>query len=150
MTKTAKAQSAERRARRVQRELFIPSFQSSPAESGFRLMPQHSILPFFHSSILPSFHSSNFPFTHSRKPHRFCKPGRFHNNLTFFQSFIAESSNCHILPPDSYRGSILPLFHSSILPLSNYQIVELSHFSLLPLFHFSNPKKLITNDICCY
>ena len=55
MTKTAKAQSARSRARRVQRELFIPSFQSSPAESGFRLMPQHSILPFFHHSTLPTF-----------------------------------------------------------------------------------------------
>jgi len=137
MTKTAKAQSAERRARRVQRELFIPSFQSSPAESGFRLMPQHSILPFFHSSILPSFHSSNFPFTHSRKPHRFCKPGRFHNNLTFFQSFIAESSNCHILPPDSYRGSILSLFHSSTLPFFHCRIIKLSNYHISPFFHSS-------------
>jgi len=109
MTKTAKAQSAERRARRVQRELFIPSFQSSPAESGFRLMPQHSILPFFHHSTLPTF------LLHIQE------------NLTGFANLVGfttilHSSNLSLsnrriatfFPPIAIG---VPFFHSSIFPI---------------------------------
>jgi len=134
MTKTAKAQSAERRARRVQRELFIPSFQSSPAESGFRLMPQHSILPFFHHSTLPTF------LLHIQE------------NLTGFANLVGfttilHSSNLSLLnrriatffPPIAigvpfFHSSTLPLFHSSIVELSNYRIITFLHSSTLPFF----------------
>jgi hypothetical protein len=34
---------------------LLAVFQFSPAEAGFRLTPQHSILPIFQSSIFPLF-----------------------------------------------------------------------------------------------
>jgi len=129
MTKTAKAQSAERRARRVQRELFIPSFQSSPAESGFRLMPQHSILPFFHHSTLPTF------LLHIQE------------NLTGFANLVGfttilHSSNLSLpnrriatfFPPIAIG---VPFFHSSIIPFFHCRIIKLSNYHISPFFRSS-------------
>ena len=129
MTKTAKAQSARSRARRVQRELFIPSFQSSPAESGFRLMPQHSILPFFHHSTLPTF------LLHIQE------------NLTGFANLVGfttilHSSNLSLpnrriatfFPPIAIG---VPFFHSSILPFFHCRIIKLSNYHISPFFHSS-------------
>jgi hypothetical protein len=83
MKKTAKAQSAERRAQSAKRNpdslgfhlsiptksgfqltphySNIPLFHFSPDEAGFRLTPQHSNIPLSNCRILPFFHSSIFP-----------------------------------------------------------------------------------------
>jgi len=80
----------------------------------YRVLSPIGVFPIFQSSIIPSFQHSILPIFHlffnvfKKKPHRFCKPGRFRSNLPIF----------HL--------SIIPIFQpsSSPLPLSPPPIIH--------------------------
>jgi hypothetical protein len=116
MTKTAKAQSAERKEQRAEYNTDNPGFQNSiSAKSCFRLTSKYSTIPLFHHSILSLSNCRIVEFFHS-------------STIPFFSRRSGISANA-----STFQHSNIPLFQHSIVELSNCRIVE--------FFHSSTPNK---------